>query len=67
MGRATSDTSAAPSEIATVDANGSEPALDAGVPAGMAGGGEQHGGEDEGVHEAWVWDRRKDCPNVGLN
>ena len=27
-----------------------EPALDRGVPAGMAQRGKQHGGEDEGVH-----------------
>ena len=28
-----------------------ERALDAGVPAGMAGGRKQHGEEDEGVHQ----------------
>ena len=30
--------------------DGVHPALDGGVPAGMAGGSEQHGGEDGGIH-----------------
>ena len=49
-GKASSDTSAAPIEIATVRGKRIEPTLDGGVPAGMAGGGEQHGDEDESVH-----------------
>ena len=49
-GSIASATSAAPIDIRIVVAKRIEPALDRGVPAGMAERGEQHGDEDEGVH-----------------